>query len=307
MNEQLPHALKLVFEKLTSWYELSIKLLPNFIVAILVLGTFYLLSSWIKNSSQKIFRTGLKSKPLSGLLSTITQFVIMALGLFIALGVLNLDKTVTSLLAGAGVIGLALGFAFQEIASNFVSGIFIAFKEPYKIGDIVEIEGFVGRVKTINLRTTILETFQGIEVYVPNKSMFTKPLQNISGTPKRRVDIKVGVSYAEDLRQVTALIKTSLKSLRHRLQESPVEVFFQEFGDSSINCEVRIWITYPNHQAYLETTHETIVRIKEAFDDNGISIPFPIRTLDFGIKGGEKLEKPLSEVFSDSDKRSQAN
>lgn len=302
MEMQVPGALDLVLEKLENWYEISVKALPNFTVAILVLVTFFFLSSWLKKTAIKLFCRGLKNQTLSNLVGTFTQFIVMTLGLFIALGVLNLDKTVTSLLAGAGVIGLALGFAFQEIASNFVSGILIAVREPYKIGDIVEIEGYTGKVKAIDLRTTLIETFQGIEVFIPNKSMFTKPMQNISGTPKRRVDIRVGVSYAEDLRKVTSLIKKSLTSLRHRLQEQPVEVFFKEFSSSSIDCEVRVWISYPEHSAYLETAHEAIVRIKEAFDENDITIPFPIRTLDFGIKGGEKLEKPLTEVFVNENK-----
>ena len=97
---------------------------------------------------------------------------------------------------------MALGFAFQDIAANFVSGILIAFRQPYRIGDIVEVEGYQGEVKSIDLRTTSLVTFQGIEIYIPNKEMFTKPLENYTTTPRRRLDIEVGVSYGDDLRKV---------------------------------------------------------------------------------------------------------
>lgn len=296
--EQTNNAWKLISERLISWYEIGITNLPNFVVAITLVIAFSLIGRWIGRFTGSLMGRNTNNEALSALASTTVKSIITLVGIFIALGVLKLDKTVTSLLAGAGVIGLALGFAFQDIAANFVSGMLIAFREPYKIGDIVKVEGYTGTVRAINLRTTLIETFQGIEIFIPNQYMFTKPLENISGTPRRRLDLELGVSYAEDLRSVTQLIKKSLESLEDRVINKPVEVFFKEFGTSSINCEVRVWISYPSHQTYLETRHDMIVRIKEAFDHNDITIPFPIRTLDFGIKGGESLEEPLSEVFS---------
>jgi small conductance mechanosensitive channel len=301
VEKSISHAWSLISNKLVAWYEVAIQNLPNFIVAIGVVCVFGYLAGWIGRGTQTLLSKNVKNRSLVSLGGTIIKLATVLLGIFISLGILHLDKTVTSLLAGAGVIGLALGFAFQDIAANFVSGILIAFREPYRIGDLVEVEGYIGEVKAIDLRTTQIETFQGIEIFIPNQMMITKPLQNISGTPRRRVDLKVGVSYAENLRKVTEVIREALLEIEHRIKEREVEVFFEEFGGSSINCEARVWVNYPNHFAFLETRHEIVIRIKEAFDNNGITIPFPIRTLDFGIKGGEKLHESLMVAYKEKE------
>lgn len=294
MDLDLKSALILLGEKVTTWYELAIKSIPNILAALVVIILFLLLAKSFRKVTRRIFPKMTRNKAVSNLLTSITYFCIILLGLFISLEILNLEKTVTSLLAGAGVIGLALGFAFQESASNFVSGILIAYREPYQLGDIVEIEDFFGEVTNINLRTTSITTFQGLEVIIPNKDMFTKPFINFTTTPKRRLDLTVGVSYADDLEKVTKITQEALQNITGRIKEHEIEVFFKEFGSSSINFDVRMWVKYPRNQAYLKARHESVIAIKKAFDENGITIPFPIRTLDFGIKGGEKLNKMVN-------------
>lgn len=287
--------IELLSEKLIRWYELIIKSIPNIVAAIIIFIIFFILAKLIRKLSSKLLPKVTNNISVTNLLRTIIYFIVLTLGLFVSLEILNLDKTVTSILAGAGVIGLALGFAFQEIASNFVSGIFIAFKEPYKIGDIIEIDTYYGEITKITLRTTSITTFQGLEVLIPNKYMFTKPFTNLTTTPKRRVDIKVGVSYADNLRIVEKVTKNALSNIDQRIKSFDIEVFFEEFDASSINFTARFWIFYPGNNSYLKARHEAIIKIKEAFEQNDITIPFPIRTLDFGIKGGVSLkESPLT-------------
>jgi small conductance mechanosensitive channel len=161
------------------------------------------------------------------------------------------------------------------------------------MGDIIEIDGTIGKVTAIRLRTTSITTFQGLEKIMPNKLMFTSPFINYTTTPMRRLDIEVGVSYADDLEKVTNVTTKALESIKERIPSEPVEVYFQEFGASSINLSARAWIEYPGHQSYLKARHQAVINIKKAFDKNNISIPFPIRTLDFGIKGGERLKEHI--------------
>ena len=274
--------LNLLTQKLMTWYEIGIKSLPNFIVAIVILFLFVFFAKTARKISKKLMKRISQSRSVNNLLETIIYLVVLFIGLFTALEIIGLEKTVTSILAGAGVLGLAVGFAFQEIASNFAAGIFIALQEPYKIGDIVEIEGRVGEVTKIELRTTSLTTFQGLEVYIPNKDMFTKALVNFTSTPKRRVDISVGVSYSDNLKLVEQTVKKALEDITGRMKEREVEVFFQNFGESSIDLSARVWITYRGGTEYLQANHEAIMRIKSSFDENNITIPFPIRTLDVG-------------------------
>ncbi len=279
MNIELDGVLPLLTEKITTWYELAIKMLPNIILAILVIIFFIAISKLSRRTSKYIVSKLTHNKSVRDLLSSVISFTVLLIGIFIALELLNLEKTVTSILAGAGVIGLALGFAFQEIAANFVSGILITIRRPYKINDIIEIDNYMGTVKEINLRTTRLMNFNGLEVLIPNKAMFTKPFINYTTTPERRLDIKVGVGYDSDLKKVTQVTHEALNSLPDRISDKSTEVFFEEFGDSSINLEARVWIKYPANMNYLSARHQAIINIKDAFDQNSINIPFPIRTI----------------------------
>ncbi len=273
---------KLLTGKLSVWYEASIKSIPNFIVAIIVLITFYFIAKAMKDLVKRVLPKISYKRSVNEILGTTTFILVVILGIFTALEIMGLEKTVTSILAGAGVLGLALGFAFQEIAANFVSGVLIAFREPYQIGDIIEIDSYIGEVTNIELRTTGITTFQGLEVFIPNKDMFTKPFINYTSTPRRRVDISVGVTYDADLEHVTKVTKSALEEIPSRIKNVDVEVFFSDFGDSSINLTARVWIHYLNGGTYFQARHDAIIGIKKAFDNNGITIPFPIRTLEFG-------------------------
>jgi small conductance mechanosensitive channel len=277
--------------KLMSWFEIAVKNLPNLIVAVLVILFFIFLSKLVTRVLNNILTRITTHESIRNLALSFSQITITILGLFIALEILHLEKAVTSLLAGAGVIGLALGFAFQDIASNFVSGIFIAFSKPYKAGDIIRSGDYVGNVTAINLRTTTITTFQGLEVMVPNRFLFTEIITNFTNTPKRRIDLAVGVSYSDNLQKVEDLLRTELNSLPNRIESEAVDIFFTEFGDSSINLEVAIWVKYPNHRNFLITKSEAIKKIKSVFDNNSISIPFPIRTLDIGPDVGKLFSK----------------
>lgn len=272
---------ELLSDKLANWFRSAIVLLPNLIVAFAILAACLLLAKLIGVAVGRFMRRTSDSQAVTRLVRSFASVSILLFGFFSALGVLNLDKTVASLLAGAGVIGLAIGFAFQDIAANFFAGILIAFRKPFREGDIVQIESFVGKVSQITLRTTNIETYAGLEVLVPNKDMFTKPGINFTRTPTRRVEIDVGVAYATDLERVTEIVVTALNAVEGLLPDLPVEFYFKNFGDSSINGQARFWVNFFDPQPFMQATHDAMIVIKKAFDAEGISIPFPIRTLDW--------------------------
>ncbi|NBL64370.1 mechanosensitive ion channel [Flavobacterium sp. NST-5] len=281
----------LISEKLINWADDFIRMLPNIALAatVLVLGLF--LSKILKNFIAKLLSKVSPNPTLTNLFTSIVHFTLIGISFFIALSILKLDKAVTSILAGAGIIGLALAFAFQDIAANFISGIFISFRRPIAIGQIVKISDYMGKVIEINLRDTVLMTFQGQMVIIPNKNVFQNPIENYSMLGKRRFDLSVGVSYGEDLERVQQITLDALKNMEGLSDIDETSMFYTEFGDSSINYTVRIWINTPEQPSYLAIGNKAIIAIKKAYDANGISIPFPIRTLDFGIKGGKSLDE----------------
>ncbi|KOF02963.1 mechanosensitive ion channel protein MscS [Roseivirga seohaensis] len=294
MDFGINDAANIVSTKLKSWLEALTSMLPNIVVAVLVLIAFYFLSRLMKAGSRKLVSRFSDQAAIRDLFSTIIALVTIAIGLVVALNVLQLTKAVTSLLAGAGIIGLALGFAFQDISANFISGVIMAFRKPIVVGDIIETNGYNGFVEKIELRSTVIRTFQGLHVIIPNKDIFQNPFTNYTRTHTRRIDLEVGVSYGDDLDKVTEIVEKAVASNSHIVDGQPVKMVYEEFGSSSINFKVMFWIEYdPKNPMYLEAKSEAIKAIKKAFDANDIMIPFPIRTLDFGIKGGEKLSDQI--------------
>lgn len=286
-------AYELIEGKIVEWLKTAVAMLPNFILAVLLIIAFALLAKLLRNLTGKLLHRISHHSAITALISTVVYVTTLLVGVFIALGVLDLDKTVTSLLAGAGIIGLALGFAFQDIAANFMSGIIIAIRRPFRISDVIESNDRFGTVEAMNLRTTVLKSPQGQYILIPNKEVLGNSIINYSRLGKRRIDLAVGVSYGEDLEKVKQVTINAIKSLKNIEQEPDVQVMYTGFGDSSIDFDVQYWIVFTKQKEYRQALSDGIMAIKKAYDENDIMIPFPIRTLDFGIKGGEKLSEAI--------------
>ncbi|WP_445665672.1 mechanosensitive ion channel family protein [Fodinibius sp. AD559] len=283
-------------EKLMNWFETTIAMLPNLVVALLILIAFFILGRLVRGGVKHMLEKTTSNKTIINLLETIVGIIIIGIGVFIALSVLKLDGAVTSLLAGAGIIGLALGFAFQDIASNFISGVILSIRHPFGIGDIIETNGFYGTVQKMNLRNTIIRTPQGQIVYIPNKSVFENPLENYTTSGVRRIDLECGVSYGDDLEKAKEVAIEAIETLDNYDDDKEVEFYYEEFGGSSINFEIRFWVNFKSNSDFLSARSDAIIAIMKAFEETDIMIPFPIRTLDFGVRGGEKLNTMIGEA-----------
>ncbi|HEV2845103.1 MAG TPA: mechanosensitive ion channel family protein, partial [Thermoanaerobaculia bacterium] len=141
-----------------------------------------------------------------------------------------------------------------------------------------------------------IRTQQGQVVLIPNKQVFENPIMNYSSTGQRRVDLRLGVSYGDDLEKARRIAMRAVEGVSTRLPDKEVELFYEEFGESSITFVVRFWIEFTRQPDFLAAQSEAIERIKKAFDEAGIRIPFPVRTLDFGARSGEKLSEVLEEA-----------
>jgi small conductance mechanosensitive channel len=280
-------ALELIQSKMAAWMKELVKMMPNLLLAVVVIFLGFFLSKLIRKLTKNLVRRLSHGAVITNLFSNFVYLLALGITLFAALSILQLDKALTSLLAGAGIAGLALAFAFQDIAANFMSGILITIRKPLRIGDIVKVKDYYGKVTAINLRDTVLLTFQGQMVIIPNKEVSQNPIENFSLLGKRRVDLDIGISYGEDLEKIRTVTMEAVKDISGLSPTDATSFFFTEFGESSINYSLRIWAATPEQPDFLRVQSEAIMRIKKAYDDADITIPFPIRTLDFGIKGGQ--------------------
>ncbi len=281
--------------KLSSWGDAFGEMLPNVLVALLVLGVFWLFARVACSASDRALRRFDTHQAARDLISRIIRIGVLLAGVVVALGVMNLDKALASILAGAGIVGLALGFAFQDLAGNLISGVGLAIHQrwPFKIGDVVETNDVFGVVEKIYLRTSIVRTLDGKIAVIPNKQIYQNKVLNHSASGTRRIDLACGVSYGDDLENVKQVVMDTLECIEGRDRARDAEVFFTGFGSSSIDLVGRFWVDYEKHSDFLDARSRAIIAIQKAFNANDIVIPFPIRTLDFGIRGGQ----PLADSF----------
>lgn len=284
MSEQfsINNSISNLWKKLDGWMDALILKLPNFAVAILVLIIFYFIAKGARRVAYKVLFRKITQESVRQMLSRIVYGTVIIIGFFIALGVLQLDKVLTSVLAGAGVVGLAIGLALQGTLSNTFSGLMLSFLPKVRIGDYIETQDKSGYVDEINLRNITLRQPDQDYVIIPNSVFIENPFTNYSLSPRSRVDVSCGVGYESDLQKVEDLVVKIISENFERKPGEEVEFFYKEFGDSSINFVTRFWIDCTKPKPKFEAQHKAIKLIKKGFDEAGINIPFPIRTLDFG-------------------------
>ncbi|THD65499.1 mechanosensitive ion channel family protein [Robertkochia marina] len=282
MKERLLEAWDKMLEQVGSWLEKLVVNLPNFVLAVIVFLLTYLASRYIyKLMLNALGRTSIQHS-ITRILSRLTSILVILFGLFLALNILHLNKMLTSLLAGAGVAGLAVGLALQGVLTNTFSGITLSFAKYMKLGDWIETNGFTGEVVDLSLRTTTIKQIDNNMVSIPNRLVIEHPLKNYSVTAQSRVILTCGVAYDSDLEMVRKVVKDTVVNEFEVVKDSHDLLFFYtEFGDSSINFELRFWIDSTSGLEILKARGEAIIAIKKAFDEHGITIPFPIRTIDF--------------------------
>lgn len=245
------------------WVELMVYMVLGFIITS-VLGRIFM----GLESTDKLPKQVLK------LLSRVLRAVIWAWVLIQGLRALGVD--VVSILGAAGVLGVAIGFASQTSLSNLISGIFLVSERSFKLGDYIRITGEEGTVESINLLSVYLRRPDNSLVRVPCETLIKNPVINITGAPRRRIDLDVGVDYSSDLTKVREIILDVIKQEPELLNDPAPAIMFTAFGDSSLNLRVGAWC---KTEVYHGLRYRFATALLERFNKEGINIPFPVRTV----------------------------
>ncbi|MBP1839208.1 mechanosensitive ion channel family protein [Formosa algae] len=297
MDDKFSSAWTKMLDKLETWFDNIVLNLPNFIIAFVVFLIVLFISKNINKITLRFLDKSKLQRSMKNLISKLISAIIILLGLFFILGILNLSKTLNTILAGAGVLGLAVGLALQGALANFYSGIVLSYVDFVKFGDWVESNGFEGEIIDIDLRSVTLKQVDNNLVYIPNKMVVDSPIKNYSTTSQSRVILGCGVHYDSDLNLVKDLVMNTIyKTFDAVTNKQDVLFLYKEFADSSINFETRFWIDSTSALEVAKAKSEAIIAIKAVFDANDINIPFPIRTLDFpeGFLGANTQNNPTN-------------
>lgn len=290
MKEDYLSIFEVFTKKISNWINDFIEKTPNLIIATVLFLLGFYLSGLIKKLIVKLLEK--RSVKLSArmMIGNIVSIVVVSVFLMFALNVLSLDSMLKTVLAGAGVAGLAIGLALQGTLSNTFSGVALSFVKDLSIGDTVDSNGYTGVIQDINLRVVKLKTSDGNLVTIPNKAIIENPLKNYSRNPITVIKLTCGVEYGCNLREVQDLVISTVSRLGESLTREDIIFFYTEFADSSINFEVRFPVPSKNLVETAVAKSQAIIAIKECFDANDINIPFPIRTLEFPTDVFQKKE-----------------
>jgi small-conductance mechanosensitive channel len=248
--------------------------LPRLIAALVI----FLLSLYLAWLVSKAIRRGLKlrknSHKADALIAKTIHASIAIFGVLLALQQIGFN--VSAFLAGLGILGFTIGFALQDVSKNFVAGLLLYLQQPFAIGDSIEVAGYSGNVQEIDLRATQIRTFDGKLVLIPNANVFNNAIINFSVFPTRRVELSVGVDYKTDLEKTRQVVLETLRSIPGVLAEPKPEVLFNRFGAATIDFTLYFWVQL-DQLSFGAAQDVAVTRIKTAFEQAGIEIPYPVR------------------------------
>jgi small-conductance mechanosensitive channel len=256
---------------------INLSLLQIFLMIAMLVAVFWL-SSHTKRFlfNRFLARSGL-NRSLQYAISQIVSKVVLIIGIVIVLT--NTGVNLGALAVFAGAIGVGIGVGLQGIASNFISGLVILAERPISIGDRVEVGDAAGQVQRIGARATVVVTNDNISIIVPNSKFIEDPVTNWTyGDPRVRFRIPVGVAYGSDVEKVRGILIAAGKEHPKSLQDPPPNVFFKEFGDSSLNFELVVWSSEMSHRPARYKSDLNFI-IERRLREGGIEIPFPQRDL----------------------------
>ena len=218
-----------------------------------------------------------KSKTDPAVISFVGSMIYFLILIFAVLAALaKFGIQTASFVAILGAAGFAIGFALQGSLANFAAGVLILVLRPFKMGDFIDGAGVAGTVKDIHLFTTVLATPDNIKIIVPNGKLFGDTIKNFSGFDTRRVDLVIGIGYTSDIQKAYDVLMNLIKEDTRILSDPPTNIAVSELADSSVNFVLRPWV---KRQDYWGVKCDLTRKIKEAFDENGIEIPFPQRVV----------------------------
>ncbi|HDQ73424.1 MAG TPA: mechanosensitive ion channel family protein [Chloroflexi bacterium] len=254
----------------------GIAFIPNLIVALVVFVATLLLAEWAARSTHRAVKRQSADSETMLLLSRIARWTVLIIGTVVALQQVRFD--VTGFVAGLGLLGFTIGFALQDISRNFVAGILLLVRQPFGVGDAVEVAGHAGSVLDINVRDTVLKTWDGEKVILPNMDVFANPIINYTELPLRRRTIRLGLGYGEDVNRAKRLFMETIRGVEGVATEPVPELLVEELGDSALTLVLRFWIDQSKHALF--GVHSAVVQaIKEVAEREEIDLPYPTQTV----------------------------
>jgi small conductance mechanosensitive channel len=257
-----------------------IEQLPNIIVAVVVFAAFYLLAGLLRTAGRRFARRAGLTKTAELVIGRLARSITLMIGLLVAAPILFPGFTAGQAVEVLGIGGVAIGFAFRDILQNFLAGLLLFLTQPFKIGDQIVVGDYEGTVEDIQTRATLIRTYDGRRVVIPNADLFTRSVVVNTAFPTRRTQYDVGIGYGDDIPRARQVILDAVASVDAVLKTPAPDAFVVELAPSSVVIRARWW-TDSRRGEVVDLGARVVEAVKLALDEAGIDMPYPTRQVLF--------------------------
>ena len=285
-------------ERLKELGQNSIVALPLFIVSLVILTLFYFLAKLLTYLFDQWSNRRIDSQLLQRVVGSVIFVTVMIVGVYIALRISGLGRLAFTVLGGTGLVGLALGFAFRDIAENYLSSILISLNRPFRVGDLIEVEDYRGYVRRVTTRGTLLLTVEGNHVQIPNSTVYKSVITNHTASPSTRREFDLGIGYDDSIAEAQRLLHACAVEHPAVLIEPSPMILVDSLGASTVNLKVLFWIDL-EHYDPIKVTSSLMRQAKTHLIESGITMPDEAREIIF--PNGVPVQMLTGEVSSTGD------
>ena len=275
--------------------------IPYFVAAIIVMVIFWLLSKLFKKVVRKVLGNRSSHQNLVKVFQRVGGALIFFIGFMIAMVVAIPGFTPAKLIGALGIGSVAIGFAFKDIFQNLLSGILLLLSEPFRIGDQIVSGNYEGTVEDIKIRATVIRTYDGRQVVIPNSDLYTSALTVNTAYKQRRLQLEVGIGYADDIDEAKAQIMQALDGSDTVSKNASPTIIAVNLGDSTVDLVIRWFIDDGTQANKVKSIDQVLIKVKTALDSAGIDMPFPVRTLDLSDPSVKAIAKQLHNQQSNTE------
>lgn len=267
-------------EELNGLYRQAVQSWPLVVLGAVILIISWLLAKLVSFLARHFFAARVTSQLLLTVITRAFSIPVFLLGVYFVLQVAGLTRLALTVLGGTGLIGIIIGFAFRDIAENFLASLLLSVRNPFRSGDLVEVAGRTGIVQNLNTRSTILLTLDGSHVQIPNATVYKSTIENFSSNPNRRADFTVGIGYDSSAAEAQRLISEVLRSHPAVLNAPEPLVLVEELGAATVNLRVNYWFDSGTHSP-AKINSALLRQTKNVLLEGGIELPDPAREVVF--------------------------
>ena len=270
--------------------------LPNMVLAMLLMFVFLALARLMRNIVARTTHRRLQTQGAGLAIGRLAQGLMLLIGLLISLSVALPTFKPTDVIQLLGIGSVAIGFAFRDIFQNFLAGILLLITQPFRINDQIVVVGFEGTVEDIQARATLIKTYDGRRVVIPNSDLFTQKVTVNTAFPKRRVKYDVGIGYGDDIEHAKQLILGAIAESDLVMKDPPPEVLVADLASYAVTLRMRFWIDNPTQLHYVRALDQVLTKVKTKLTEAGIDMPYPTQQILFHdqteeIDGNRKTQR----------------